>query len=182
MRVSRYVADLVSGIGMACVSGGEVHQGDLEVSDDEYNKTTMARLLKNSVLRESGCREWIGATVWNGYGRIAFKGANRRAHRVSWVVSRGDIPAGLYVLHSCDNPKCIRVEHLFLGTAKDNAVDKSKKGRCPKTRENKLSKEDVQRILESPLTVTALAHKYKVRSSHISMIRIRKGRGAGVRT
>ena len=51
------------------------------------------------------------------------------AHRVAWVKARGEIPAGICVLHRCDNPPCINVDHLFLGTQIDNILDCSAKGR-----------------------------------------------------
>jgi hypothetical protein len=51
------------------------------------------------------------------------------AHRIAWVFAHGDIPAGLAVLHSCDIPICVRDQHLFLGTAGDNACDMVSKGR-----------------------------------------------------
>lgn len=51
------------------------------------------------------------------------------AHRASWVIHNGDIPDGLFVLHHCDNPKCVNPSHLYLGTAADNSNDRVKRGR-----------------------------------------------------
>lgn len=76
------------------------------------------------------CWEWTGALV-RGYGQLHV-GVGRppvRAHRVSWVLHYGRIPDGLHVLHKCDNPKCVRPTHLFLGTALVNAQDRKAKGR-----------------------------------------------------
>jgi hypothetical protein len=50
------------------------------------------------------------------------------AHRVSWVIHYGPIPAGMFVCHACDNPRCVRPDHLFLGTSADNTNDMKSKG------------------------------------------------------
>jgi hypothetical protein len=50
-------------------------------------------------------------------------------HRAAWEERYGSIPPGLYVCHDCDNPPCWNLEHLFLGTSSDNAVDRERKGR-----------------------------------------------------
>ncbi len=51
------------------------------------------------------------------------------AHRAAWIEANGPIPEGMNVLHHCDNPPCVNVEHLFLGTAADNTQDMIAKGR-----------------------------------------------------
>lgn len=81
------------------------------------------------VEKTEGCWNWVGATA-HGYGRIGVNGRTDGAHRVSWVLAYGSIPDGLYVLHRCDNRRCVRPDHLFLGTAKDNSQDMGSKGRA----------------------------------------------------
>ena len=76
-----------------------------------------------------GCIEWSGPRNDDGYGRVSINGMRHYAHRVAWVQAHGPIPDGLCVLHRCDNPPCCNVAHLFLGTRRDNAKDRHRKGR-----------------------------------------------------
>jgi hypothetical protein len=80
------------------------------------------------------CWEWQGGrTPDRGYGLlgVTFK-PNRYvvAHRISYELNCGPIPAGMKVCHKCDNPPCVRPDHLFLGTQQDNIEDMRKKGRA----------------------------------------------------
>ncbi len=76
------------------------------------------------------CWLWTGATAPMGwYGHLAYQGRHLAAHRLSWELANGPIPRGLHVLHRCDNPPCVRPDHLFLGTNRDNVRDASCKGR-----------------------------------------------------
>lgn len=80
--------------------------------------------------KTDGCWVWRGSKT-NGYRYGFFKkhGKVVQSHRYSWEMSFGAIPAGLKVLHRCDNPPCVNPSHLFLGTQKDNIHDMIRKGR-----------------------------------------------------
>jgi hypothetical protein len=78
------------------------------------------------------CWCWSAGTDPDGYGRFRVDGENHKAHRVSWAMHRGPIPAGKCALHRCDNRKCVRPSHLFLGTRRDNNADRVAKGRDAK--------------------------------------------------
>lgn len=84
------------------------------------------------VQKSDGCWEWQGSKNAQGYGVITEGGKIIKAHRVSYRLHYGDIPDGLFVCHHCDNPCCVRPDHLFTGTALDNALDMRNKGRRAK--------------------------------------------------
>lgn len=75
------------------------------------------------------CWNWTGNLNMHGYGYAMFKGKVWIAHRYSYFLSKGDIPEGMEVLHSCDNRKCVNPDHLSIGTHMDNMIDMIRKGR-----------------------------------------------------
>ena len=84
------------------------------------------------VEKTPGCWNWTGAVEAGGYGQIR-AGGTKRAHRISWLLHHGKLPAELDVLHTCDNPRCVRPEHLYLGTQLENMRDRKNRGRRPDT-------------------------------------------------
>lgn len=106
-----------------------------------------AQFLRSVGLPEStGCIPWVGSLLASGgYGRIRHRGRDTRAHRYAWERVHGPIPTGLLVCHTCDNPPCVNVAHLFLGTDADNVRDMAIKGRV---RGAKLKPEAVASIRE----------------------------------
>ena len=77
----------------------------------------------------SGCLEWAGAKDKRGYGHFSVGGRCRLAHRVSWQRKFGAVPRGLSILHGCDNPSCVLIGHLSLGTQQENMADASARKR-----------------------------------------------------
>lgn len=138
------------------------------------------------VQRGDGCWEWTGRLNEHGYGGLWFRRKMDRAHRVAWTLTNGEIPAGLCVLHHCDNRRCVRPDHLFVGTQLDNMRDMVAKGRQAHPRplrgldhpRGKLSDEDVAVIRavrefrrpRGKYTATHLGVLFGVSQAHVSRI------------
>ncbi len=76
------------------------------------------------------CWTWVGSRTPAGYGHLHIDGRPMYAHRFSWALnSGGPVPDDQCVLHRCDNPPCVRPDHLFVGTRGDNVRDAASKGR-----------------------------------------------------
>ncbi len=90
-----------------------------------YTRRPVATRFWLKVDKTPTCWLWTAAKDSDGYGKFD----RTRAHRASWTMANGPIPEGLYVCHRCDNPTCVRPDHLFLGTNTDNMRDKAEKQR-----------------------------------------------------
>lgn len=94
------------------------------------------------VKKTPSCWVWIGRKVYSkpgfgGYGTIKISGSKKflRAHRVAYELCKGQIPKGLNVLHTCDNPACVNPKHLYLGTQSNNMIDAyQRRRRLPNTK------------------------------------------------
>lgn len=121
----------------------------------------------------TGCLVWQGCKIGHGYGQIRYKKKRFVVHRLVWELAKGSIPKGLELCHACDNPACVRLDHLFLGTHLDNMRDCKQKGRynAPKGEnayQAKLTNEIVRRARQKHLegqTITSLAKQFGVKMS-----------------
>lgn len=131
---------------------------------------------------EFDCWEWQGQRLSNGYGRISLGAkifGSDGAHRVSWrIANKQEIPAGMFVMHKCDNPCCVNPNHLTIGTPKENVADMIAKGRkrvvSPKGEGNGkslLDAEKVRIIRESTLDHTELGRQLGVSPNCIRGVR-----------
>lgn len=108
------------------------NKGLTKETDFRIKGTPLSVRFWSKVEKTAGCWLWTGCKTGAGYGQIRVgsgKGKAIYAHRVSWEFANGPLPDDIDVLHSCDNPPCVRPDHLFKGTQTDNTNDCVKKGR-----------------------------------------------------
>lgn len=124
------------------------------------------------------CWPFSGCTTTSGYGDIKSHQKRHLAHRVSFEIHKGAIPSGLFVCHSCDNPRCCNPAHLWLGRARENVRDMVAKGRhkppCLKGSENgnsKLTAEIVTAMRLDPRPGTHIAAAYGLSAATVNAIR-----------
>lgn len=132
------------------------------------------------------CWIWTAGHLPKGYGslvRYESLGKERKsvlAHRLAWEFEHGPIPDGMNVLHKCDNPPCVRHNHLFLGTLQDNNRDAIEKGRAVRGARVGGAKLTDERVLEiralhaSKMNVVLIALRFGVTRSNITYIVNRK--------
>lgn len=121
-------------------------------------------------LDDDDCWLWRGSTSKHGYGHYTVRHRNHRAHRVSWLLTNGPIPADLHVLHDCDNPSCVNPSHLHLGTPKDNTIDRGARRRTQHGERHycaKLTEADVRAIRASTERRGVLAKRYGINHTAI---------------
>ncbi len=83
----------------------------------------------NRVFKTSGCWLWLGPEGRSEYGEVGYKGKKYKAHHLAYNLTHGARPDGLFILHKCDNPKCVNPNHLYAGTHADNMRDRRERGR-----------------------------------------------------
>lgn len=136
--------------------------------------------------QENGCWKCLShCTDKDGYVRMRYNGKHDRLFRVLYQQKYGEIPKGLVLRHLCNNAWCVNVEHLKVGTQKENYQDMIDCGRSPKGKRNlkisgeknnnhKLSEKQVEEIYLSKLSLKTLSKIYGVSTSNISYIKNKK--------
>jgi hypothetical protein len=125
-----------------------------------------------------GCWEWQASCAGKGYGQMKLPKQRKQeyAHRLSFLIYNGEIPEGMQVLHSCDNPKCVSPSHLSVGTCKQNQQDMKAKNRSTfgtKNARAKLTDEKVRQIkscLKAGIIQSKIAVMFDVSQIEISRI------------
>ena len=154
------------------------HQRFFSVTDRIRGKYTVS---------DSGCWIWNRAKSPAGYGIVRIDGRNWLVSRAAWSEANGPIPAGMYVLHRCDTPACVNVEHLFIGTQTDNMRDAANKGRVSyaashAARRCKVSLEDAELIRLAyetlPVSQSDIAAAWGITQTYVGHIVRCKARAA----
>lgn len=133
---------------------------------------------KMEIDKATNCWNWTGSLRWDGYGQfqavaLTGKRAGMPASRASWMIHRGDIPAGMLVCHHCDNRRCVNPDHLFLGTPRDNSQDMVAKNRSYQGRRHWKAKLDEAKVVQirqlrsQGLKIRVIAERYGVTTSAI---------------
>lgn len=122
----------------------------------------------------NSCWIWKKSKTNLGYGKAFYDGKTISAHRLSYILHKGEIPVGLFILHSCDNPSCVNPEHLRAGTQSENIKEMHSKNRGYRQPHLKITDEMLKEIKESKLTQKQIALKYNVHQSTICKLKQRK--------
>jgi hypothetical protein len=146
--------------------------------------------MRYTVDSDTGCWNWNHYKKPSGYGTYWNGKKTVNAHKHYYEQANGPVPAGLQLCHKCNNPSCVNPDHMYVGTAKENASDKVKSNRCyrpigSKNGMSKLTEHDVEIIREmyrrhpsgkkqrTGLS-TFLSSWFGITSSTVSMIKYKK--------
>jgi len=155
---------------------------ELKKEDQTSRITMMSRFLRKVKITRPlkiGCWLWTGYNRQDGYGAFSVGKGMPVAHRVSYELFIGPIPKGLHILHKCDNPSCVRPDHLSIGTHLDNMADKTRKGRQARLKgmrngRAKLTENQIYEIRDryilGDVTVSQLAREYGVSRTTVRRI------------
>jgi hypothetical protein len=114
-----------------------------------HKSISLQEKLNAHIDRSGECWVWTAGRTALGYGQLWFDGRMWYAHRCMWIVTYGPIPAGMEIAHACDNPPCLRPDHLFLASHRENLADAVRKGRVERGNRHhaaKLTEEDIPAI------------------------------------
>ncbi len=124
----------------------------------------------SKVEKGPGCWEWVAGCFDEGYGCFSINKRSIGSHRIVYEMGHGEIPKGMLICHHCDNRRCVRPSHLFIGTQSDNLKDASNKGRMNRGTNNpacKLTEQQILAIRKDTRPQREIAKDYKVDQRNI---------------
>jgi len=147
-------------------------------TEEEKKQHTKNKINRN-VDKSSGCWVWKGYVSKFGYALSDYDGKAVKAHRISYIIYKGEIPKNLQICHTCDNRACVNPEHLYLGTAKDNARDRDTRGRKASTlgsknganKLNEIQVVEIKKMLNEGMLQTEIAKVFNVTKANIWCIK-----------
>lgn len=147
----------------------------IERRNFESGSTLAERIAYYSVPKSSGCIEWSGTTSSHGRPTLVVGNKKQLVSRLVWTQKHGEVPEGRLVRHLvCRNPMCINIDHLAVGTSKDNADDRERDGTTVRGSDHpraKLTEKQILAIHSSNNTYRQLADQYGVSKSQIARIK-----------
>lgn len=156
--------------GQSC-SASHANRKRADHSELSLMRRFWAKVDKTAGLGPAGeCWEWRGRVDGRGYGEIKVGGRYKKSHRIALFGLEG-LNSPLFACHRCDNPRCVRSDHLFAGEPIDNVADMHAKGRSPRAWARKLTEPQVRLIRQSSASVLKLAKRYGVNETAIRQVR-----------
>jgi hypothetical protein len=149
-----------------------------DFNHNAYETNFRKKFWNQTKKNKNGCVEWTGMHR-EGYGRINYKRKTYGCTRLVWEWEKGKIPENKIICHSCDNPACVNINHLFLGTKADNMMDCVKKGRklgllgekSPRARLKDEQVIKIKKLIKSGIALKEIARDFKVSKTTIHYIK-----------
>jgi len=134
------------------------------------------------------CVLWTGSLTRDGYGQFNWRGKTWPSHRIRWTSERGVIPKNKILCHKCDTPNCVRLDHIFLGTYKENSQDMSSKGRTavqknpdlykgtgnPHAKLNEDKVREIRKLHKEGLSKHEIADRFNISTSLVYLVYSRR--------